>query len=428
MQGAADAWHGDGKWFGRMKAGPEKDILYVKTFGGFSLIYQGRAITSGMNKESQFICLMQLLLHERAEGVGRDRLEEALFAERDIEDIRHALRSVIYNAKKKLKKAGLPEENYIVQKEGVYYWTDRVPVEEDAERFEQLYGEAVKEQQPERRLKLYLDACFCYQGEFLPSYAGELWAAQEARRYREMFCACMNEAVRLLRERQDYQRMEELGIHAARISPLADWEVVTMEALVSQERYEEARRLYDDTVDLYFQEQGVKPSPRMMSLFQRLGAQIEHGHGALDDIQKKLSESDCGGLGGYLCPYPVFQGIYRMVERMMERGGQSVYLMLCRVVDKNGRLIRDREIREDLTERLGDAVLHSVRHSDAVSRYGSGQYLVLLINTTLENCSIIQKRINDRFLEGWQRTEIQYYVNSVFGVPGRKGTILSKEG
>lgn len=410
-----------------MKAGSGKDTLYVKTFGGFSLIYQGKTITGGMNKESQFICLMQLLLHERAKGVGRDRLEEALFAERDIGDIRHALRSVIYNAKKKLREAGLPKENYIVQREGIYYWTDRVKVEEDAEKFERLCRDAKTDEDPKSRLRKYLDACYCYTGEFLPAYAGVLWAAQEAKRYRDLFCVCMNEAVSLLREDRDYRQMEELGIHAARISPLADWEVVTMEALVSQERYEEARKLYDDTVDLYFREQGVKPSPKMMSLFQKLGAQIEHGHGALDDIQRKLSE-DGGSLGGYLCPYPVFQGIYRMVERMMERGGQSVYLMLCRVVDKRGSLIEDREVLEGLTDRLGDAVLHSVRRSDAVSRYGSGQYLVLLVNTTLESCSVIQKRINDRFIEGWQRTEIQYYVNSVICTPVRKDALMSKKG
>lgn len=410
-----------------MKSGPGKDTLYVKTFGGFSLIYKGKTITGGMNKESQFICLMQLLLHNRANGVGRDRLEEELFAERDIGDIRHALRSVIYNAKKKLREAGLPKEDYIVQREGIYCWSDQVHVEEDAERFERLYQEAGREEEAKSRLSKYLDACYCYTGEFLPAYAGVLWVAQEAKRYQDMFCVCMNEAAALLREERDYQQMEELGIHASRISPLEDWEVVTMEALVSQERYEEARKLYDDTVNLYFRELGVKPSPRMMSLFQKLGSQIEHGHGALDDIQKKLSEGS-GSLGGYLCPYPVFQGIYRMVERMMERGGQSVYLMLCRVVDKQGSLVEDREVLEGLTGRLGDAVLHSVRRSDAVSRYGSGQYLVLLINTTLESCGVIQERINDHFMEGWQRTEIQYYVNSVICTPRRKGALVSKEG
>ena len=68
---------------------------------------------------------------------------------------------------------------------------------------------------------------------------------------------------------------------------------------------------------------------------------------------------------------------------------------------------------EELSRRLGDAIRHSVRHSDAISKYGPGRYLVLLVNTTHENCSIIQKRINDNFIIGRQRTGIKYCVKSV---------------
>ena len=54
-----------------------------------------------------------------------------------------------------------------------------------------------------------------------------------------------------------------------------------------------------------------------------------------------------------------------------------------------------------------------MRRSDAVNKYGRGQYLVLLLNTTRENCRVLQKRINDHFLVGRQRTGIHYHVNSV---------------
>lgn len=407
-----------------MKGRWKEDALQVQMLGGFSLSYKGNVITGSIkSKESQFIYLMQLLLHERSEGVSRDRLEEILFAERDVGDIRHALRSIIYNAKKKLREAGMPDVNYILRRGGTYYWTDEVPVAEDAREFERLFREAEAEKDPERQLERYLDTCYHYVGEFLPAHAGVLWAAQEAKRYHGIFCTSVERTVRLLRERQDFQEMEKLGIYASKICPLSDWETVTMEALVSLGRHEDARRLYDDTVDLYFREQGLKPSGQMMKLFHRLGTQIEHRHGALDDIQTRLSEERADAPGGYLCPYPVFQGIYRMVERMMERSGQSIYLMLCMVVDKNGRIIRDREILEELTRRLEDAVLHSLRRSDAVSRYGSGQYLVLLVNTALESCSIIQERINTRFLTGQPQTGVQYYVNSVICSPDQTSRI-----
>lgn len=411
-----------------MTVDTKKDVLQMQAFGGFSLTYKGKVITGSIkSRESQFVYLMQVLLHERANGVSRDRLEEILFGDRDIEDIRHATRSVIYNAKKRLREWGLPDVNYIVQRGGIYYWTKEIPVVEDAREFERMYEEAETENDSDVKLTRYLDACYSCTGEFLPAHAGVLWVAQEARRYRSLFCSCMKKTVHLLRSRQDFFQMEELGIYAAKISPLSDWETVTMEALVSLGRYEDARRFYDDTVELYFQEQGLRPSAQMMELFRKLGSQMERQYGALDDIQMHLSEMDDETPGGYLCSFPVFQGIYRMVERMMERGGQSIYLMLCVVVDDKGREIKDEQVLEELTGKLGDAVRGSVRRSDAVSRYGRGQYLVLLVNTTFEDCGIIQERINQRFTAGWRHTGIRYYVNSVICFPDRDSLLSNRE-
>lgn len=383
--------------------------------------WNGKALTgSAKSSVSQFACLMQILLHHREKGIEREQVEEYLFSDRDLENPHHAMQSVIYNAKKRLKAAGLPDVNYIEQKKGVFCWTDRITVEEDAAEFEGLYRQAVQEEEGDRKLSLYLEACHRYTGEFLPAQTGAIWVAQEAKRYREIFCTCVEEAVNLLREHQDYFQMEALGIYAAGINPLADWEIVTMEALESMGRYEDARKLYDDTVEYYLQEQGLRPSKKLLEHLDRLGMQMEHHHEVLDAIQAKLSQENGNETGGYLCPYPVFRGIYHMVERLMERGGQSVFLMLCTVVDGKGNPMKDGPMLEELSQRMCESIRLAVRRGDVLSKYGRGQYLVLLINITRENCKIVQKRINYRFIVGHQRTGIQYYVNSVFCTPNWK--------
>ena len=121
----------------------------------------------------------------------------------------------------------------------------------------------------------------------------------------------------MLRENQDYFQLEELGMLASKIDPLADWETLTMEAMVSLGRYEEARQLYDDTVQFYFNEQGLRPSRKMLEQFERLGTGIQHQHETLDVIQAELSGTLDDFPGGYLFSYPLFVGIYRMVERML---------------------------------------------------------------------------------------------------------------
>lgn len=405
----------------------QPDVLYVRTFGGFSVQWNGQLIAGGSKANgSQFAYLLQIMIHNRDKGVTRDRLEELLFEDREMSNIHHALQSVIYNAKKRLEQAGLPQVNYFEQRKGVFFWTSEIPLVEDASCFEDLCRQAQSAEDENERIALYMEACHWYSGEFLPMQASVIWAVHEARRYREMFCACVEKAAELLRLRQDFFQMEELGVYAAKVDPLADWEPITMEALASMGRYEEARKLYEDTVDYYFNEQGLRPSKKLMAQFERLGEEMMHRYAVLDQIQSDLSGRNDDSQGGYFCSYPVFQGIYRMIERMLERGGQSVYLMLCTVVDGKGNPMRSGPLLEELSKRMGDAIQRTIRRGDAMTQYGKGQYLVLLVNTTRENCVVIQKRINDRFIIGRQRSAIQYYVNSVFwesdfGHPKRGG-------
>ena len=50
-------------------------ILQVKTFGSFSMIYDGKSLFGRKVGETQFASMMQMLIYEREKGVSRDRLE-----------------------------------------------------------------------------------------------------------------------------------------------------------------------------------------------------------------------------------------------------------------------------------------------------------------------------------------------------------------
>lgn len=356
---------------------------------------------------------MQILLHNVSTGVSRDYLEDVLLGDRDIENRHQALQTIVYKAKKKLKKMGLPDENYISLNKGIYYWTKNITVIEDAAVFEKLIAQAEISQDEEELLDIYLEACFLYKGEFLSTYTGILWAGAEARKYRSMFYNCVEKAAAVLRKKEDWFRLEKLGRYAVAIAPFSDWESLVMEALVESGRHGEARKLYADTVDNYIKERGIYPSSRIMDYMEKLGNKMKHSYEVLDQIQQSLMENVVNSEGGYQCSYPVFRGIYHMVNRMMERGGQSVYLMLCTLVDSKGNPMKEGERLEEMSLRLKEAIKTSVRHGDIINQYGNGQFLVLLINITRENCDIIEDRINEKFITGRQRTGVQYHVNSV---------------
>ena len=185
-----------------------------------------------------------------------------------------------------------------------------------------------------------------------------------------------------------------------------------MEAMVALGRYAEATDLYADTAERYFEERGLKPSKRLLDSMNQLGNQVMHSYDVLDNIQHNLEEKGIPK-GAYLCSYPTFRGIYHHLVRMLERSGQSIYLMLCTIVDSKGRPMKEGAMLEGLAKRLEESICTSIRNSDVVNHYSKGQYLVLLINTTREDCAVIQKRINYKFLTDRQRTGVRYYVNSV---------------
>ncbi|MCI8465909.1 MAG: hypothetical protein HFI63_08645 [Lachnospiraceae bacterium] len=382
-------------------------------FRNFQLYYDGRPLTGEKLRDTYFTSLMQILLHNVSTGVSRDYLEDVLLGDRDVENRHQALQTIVYKAKKKLRKMGLPDVNYIFLKDGVYHWTLQIPVSEDAAVFDEQYRKAKACEDEEERLRLYLEACYQYKGEFLSTYTAVLWAGAEARRYRRQFCECVENAAALLRKKEDWIRLEEFGRYVMETAPFSNWETLVMEALMERGRYEEARKLYADTVDYYLREQGAYPSTRLVAMMEKLGRQMKHSYAVLDQIQKRLEEGNSRKSGGYQCSYPVFRGIYHALLRLMERGGQSAYLMLCTLVDSKGNPVGEGRRQEEMSSRLLEAIGTSVRHGDIINQYGNGQFLILLINTTREDCEIIENRINQKFVIGRQRAGVQYHVNSV---------------
>ena len=391
----------------------EKNTIYVRTLGSFSVSYNGTEIAIGSRDESQIGLLMFLMFHFGKDGASRSLIKSTLFEDRDIEDVSHAIRNVLYNMRKNLKAHGLPDASFVKQSRGVYYWTDEIPVVEDAREFERLVSEALLETDLQKQAALLAEAWSSYSGRFFAGRDNVPWIYQEGERYRALF----GQAVTLLsdyyRDTHKFKDMYDLAIYAASVDPFAEWEITAVEALTSLGRFAEAERYYEDTVDLYLREYGERSNEHVRDFIRRLGEHLFHDHESIEEIQSKLTDQDDQGGRGYYCSLPIFQELYRTIERTMHRSADKIFLMLCTIVDSKGNPMREGTKLEELSERLKVAAVGSVRHTDTVTKYGQGQYLILLINTTAENCKIIERRINENFLTSRQRTGVSYSVRGL---------------
>ena len=387
--------------------------LHVKMFGGFSMSYNGVTLLDRVQGKSQFSLLMQTILHNRKKGVSKNTLIQTLFEDRDVDDVSHSVRSIIYTAKKKLKSFGLPDVDFFRQEKNIYYWTDEIEVVEDAETFETAYYNAMGLEDPKSRLDELIKVIHLYTGRFLPNMESVVWIVKENKRIREMFKDCMEHIDLLATELQQFRELYNASAYACSVDPFSEWEVLAVKALVSLGRYDEAENYYNKTIDSYILEFGSKSTEYVREVIKDLGKYMLYQYDNIDEIQTKLKDQESSDRGGYYCPFPVFQELYRTVERVMMRSGDNIFLMLCTIVDSKGNPLQDGSKLEVLSERLSEALIRSVRHSDTVTKYGKGQYLVLLFDTNKENCSIVQRRIDSNFMIGRQRISLEYSVNKV---------------
>ncbi|MBR2188815.1 MAG: bacterial transcriptional activator domain-containing protein [Eubacterium sp.] len=415
----------------------KNNVLYVRFFGTFSVRWNGIQLING--RDSQFSQLLQILLHTRENGADRELLIDELFHDREIMDANHSMRVVLYNFKRRLREMGLPECAYIVKRNGRFYWTAEIPVVEDTVEFEAAYQKAAQGSTPEEKLNAYLTACELYGGDFLPMRAGSLWASREAWRYRDMFSDCVNGAAAILLEMKQYDRLQVLGKHAARVQPFSDWEHITLEALVGLGRYTEADSLYHETEQQYFDELRVQPDARLLELREIITAGKNSGQKTLEAIQEHLNGTHEAEEGAYLCSYAVFESIYRVMSRLKERCGISCLLLLCTLEEADGFVEADDSLEADgslkadgtlasdgilneknalqemLAQRFENAVCGSLRKTDIVCRCGKFQYLALLMNAAQDSCAAIQARIDAQF----DLQESNYVIRYCTGAPAQ---------
>ena len=221
-------------------------------FGNFNIVYEGTPLFGEkVHKESQFNRLLLAVLYAWPHGVDKDELERFVIGENELNQEHTALRIIVYKAKKKLVKLGLPDINLIYHEKGVFYWCKEIPVVTDCRQMEEYYekAEAIKEAENkddiEKSMSLYMDAAYLYKGEFLEMYGAEIQVAQLAKKYRKLFVACINNAAKMMQKLKDWDNLEELGRFAVSAQPLCNWEELVMEALVQKRMFEDATAYFD---------------------------------------------------------------------------------------------------------------------------------------------------------------------------------------
>lgn len=395
-----------------------ENCLKVRMLGDFTMTYYGQPIEIGKNQTTKVMQLLQLLLYAGSRGIARTQLMEYLY-DSDMEgDRANNLRVNIFYLRRRLEESELPKETYIRTENGRYYFDSSFPVEIDAICFRRLI-EAADQEKDEERFELLKKACYSYVGCFLPALAGEEWAAIEEAQLQSMYFSALEEVCQWMKSREDYAELLPLVSRAASLYPFEEWQIWQMECLIGLKRPKDAIALYEKTSELYFNELDMPPTKKMVECFRRMSQQIQLKTSNFHEIQFMLQEKE-ETEGAYYCPYPSFVDMYRMMVRVMERSGQSVYLLLCTLDAK--RQAEDHKRLKELSGRLSASIQEALRRGDIFTCYNLNQYLVILTGICKEECSIVTYRIDACFRkrESSRRIHINYRMASIMHSPERE--------
>lgn len=391
----------------------EKEHLQVQMFGKFELVYHGQVLNLGHSQTTKAMKLLQLLLFYGEKGIYRSQLIQHLFGVDAEGSLQTNLRVVVHNLRKILEKSGLPKSEYIVIEAGNYRFSPDFTVTTDVKEFEDLVKNA-KKVSGEEKYQLLKKASALYRGHFLPEIYGEDWVIINSAAYQSLYTECLEMLVSILKEKGMHQEIYEVCNYAASLYPLDEWQVYQMEALVAMGETKTALSLYEKTTELYFEELLVPPSEQMLECFQHMKEQLHMKTRNISEIQSGMEEKEFLR-GAFFCQYPSFADSYRMMNRMMERSGQSVYLLMCTLHDEKEQMEEDTEAFKEISELLFDSIQESLRRGDIFTKYNLRQYLVMLIGIRKEECSIVTGRIDSSFRKKCKNKNIkvQFHISSV---------------
>ncbi len=402
-------------------------VLQIQMFGGFVMRYNNEVVVMNKAGSSKSVRLLQMLLLSMPEGVSKGEIMDNLYGWNEKADTANRnknLNNLIYRLKGQLAAGGLPEKDYVEIRDGMCFFKSEIPLKMDILEFEELVEKAKSAKGAERK-ELLWKANEIYCGELLPANQSEMWFFQRSRYYKELYTWSVGELEKELQKSRDYKNRLLLYARAANIYPFDNWQMRQMRCNLELYRYDEALNIYNETMELYAREMGgTAPAEEMQECFETLRLMDDNHNRNVDDIdgwrnmdrvfigrkdailEALVSEDNIKS--AYYCTYPSFVDYCHLVVRAKDRNDFTAILMFLTLSQKKTQRSMDlQEQMELLKEVLGD----SLRIGDAYTRYGNRHFILMLVNTEMEFCSTIFRRIETAYKKRAGKGDLWYYAD-----------------
>lgn len=386
--------------------------LKIQTFGGLSIRYGDRVVSENTGRSKKVWELIQYLIAVRYTGVSVERLIEAVWEDKELENPMNALKNLVYRARTTLKALSPSDEKveFIRFEHNSYLWNTDIPCVVDAEEMERCHRLGCDTSREEKqRMQSFARAVELYQGEYLPKSSFLDWVIVKNAYYATLYKECVLGLAKLLSDDQRPDEVIRLCERALEFCPYEEeihCALLAAYAATGQEK--KAAAHYSRLNETFFDQFGVSPSPETTALYKSVIKSLHNIETDLSAIKDDLREI-CDRKGAFCCDYDIFQNIYRLQARSMARTGSSIYIALLTITDERGE-VPSKETIKRVVRPLYRMVAAGLRRGDVVAPYSSTQFVVMLPMTTYESAKMVTGRLLSRCKRLLNKEEVKVTV------------------
>jgi len=384
----------------------DKKNIQIKMLGGCQIRVGDAVINEQAHQSRKPWLLLEYLIYNHARMVASPELIQILWTEGELTNPVNALKTLVLRSRKLLEPLGVPPQQLLSQKRGAYGWCTDMDFFLDTDEFARLCAES---EQPELdedgRLELLMQALELYEGDFLPKSSWDAWVIPVSSEYHAMYLKAAHAAIELLTAREDWEALVKLCSRAITIDAYnEDFHIQLIHALYQCGRQQEALKQYHATESMFYNQFAITPSQKLMDLYKLIQGKQHQITTDLSIIQESLQEGTSSA-GAYCCEMAVFQDIYRLERRAIERTGDSIFLCLLTLSEEEGSEAKSYFLKRAM-EHLSEAIASSLRRGDAYTRYSISQYLILLPSASFEDGEMVMNRIVRNYKKSYNRKEL----------------------
>lgn len=382
--------------------------LMVQMLGSFNVSYGNAHIVTEQTRNNKAIQLLKYFLCEQEHMISQEKLISELRMGDEGDDCVNILKNVVYRLRKLLDAAHLPKSS-IRNGQGAYGFFCPVVCEIDTDLFER----AVMHAQQKNTLEAMLAALALYHGDFLHTMAAEPWVVERALHYQTMHMDCVMSAYALAEKKARLEEIVEPLCKAAALYPYEEaLQLKYILLLHTLNRPKEALHEYDRFVMRLYNDLGINPTAEMDELYVMLTTYVKNPTDNIAAVRKTIAE-DGYERGAFYCNLGVFENLYQVMVRHMERSGKSISLLLCSLTEADGNPPAAGERLDLISSHFGVTLLDACRRADVYTRYSPSQFLVLLVGADYEGCEVIMKRLHSAFYKRSKMSSVVLECKSI---------------